>query len=376
MDRHPEFPLSDELIYLNHAAVAPWPKRTSEAVIAFAQQNTRYGSHFYLDWLAKQSELRKQFQTLLNAPSSDDIALVKNTSEALSFVAYGLTWQAGDNIVSSNEEFPSNRMPWQSLANQGVEFRQADLSSADTPEEALFALVDENTRLLTISSIQFASGLRMDLVRIGEFCRQHNILFCIDAIQSIGAVQFDVQAYHADFVMADGHKWLFGPEGLGVFYSSAKAREQLKLTQFGWHNMKDTHNYENKPWEIHPTARRFECGSPNMLGIHALSASLSLLLELGMATVETRVLKNADHVKAEIANNEQLSLIISAQSALKSGIVVFKHSTIANETLYKYLQQNGVVCALRGGGIRFSPHFYNTQQEITKAFELIANVNK
>ncbi len=376
MDRHPEFPLSDELIYLNHAAVAPWPKRTSEAVIAFAQQNTRYGSHFYLDWLAKQSELRKQFQTLLNAPSSDDIALVKNTSEALSFVAYGLTWQAGDNIVSSNEEFPSNRMPWQSLANQGVEFRQADLSSADTPEEALFALVDENTRLLTISSIQFASGLRMDLVRIGEFCRQHNILFCIDAIQSIGAVQFDVQAYHADFVMADGHKWLFGPEGLGVFYSSAKAREQLKLTQFGWHNMKDTHNYENKPWEIHPTARRFECGSPNMLGIHALSASLSLLLELGMATVENLVLQNADHVKTEIANNDQLSLITTAQSALKSGIVVFKHHTIANETLYKYLQKNGVVCALRGGGIRFSPHFYNTQQEIAKAFELIANVNK
>lgn len=153
MNRHPEFPLIDDLCYLNHAAVAPWPKRTSEAVIAFAQQNTRYGSHFYLDWLAKEAELRQQLQTLINAPSSDDIALVKNTSEALSFVAYGLSWQAGDNIVSSNEEFPSNRMPWQSLENQGVEFRQADLSTAATPEEALFALVDERTRLLTISSI-------------------------------------------------------------------------------------------------------------------------------------------------------------------------------------------------------------------------------
>ncbi len=376
MERHPEFPLSDELIYLNHAAVAPWPKRTSAAVIAFAQQNTRYGSHFYPDWLAKQSELRKQFQTLINAPSSDDIALVKNTSEALSFVAYGLSWQAGDNIVSSNEEFPSNRMPWQSLANQGVEFRQADLSSADTPEDALFALVDEHTRLLTISSIQFASGLRMDLVKIGEFCRQHKILFCIDAIQSLGAVQFDVQACHADFVMADGHKWLFGAEGLGVFYSSAQARERLKLTQYGWHMMKDTHNYENKPWEIHPSARRFECGSPNMLGIHALSASLSLLLELSMATIEALILENADHVKAEIANNAQLSLITTAQSALKSGIVVFKHRTIANETLYHYLQKNGVVCALRGGGIRFSPHFYNSEQEISKAFALIANVTE
>ena len=373
MNRHPEFPLSDELIYLNHAAVAPWPKRTSAAVIAFAEQNTRYGSHFYLDWMAKETECRTQLQTLLNAPSVDDIALVKNTSEALSFVAYGLTWHTGDNIVSSNEEFPSNRLPWQSLANQGVEFRQADLSCADTPEDALFALVDDHTRLLTISSIQFASGLRMDLVKIGEFCQQRGILFCVDAIQSLGAVQFDVQAYHADFVMADGHKWLFGAEGLGVFYSSAAARDQLKLTQYGWHNMKDTHNYENKAWEIHPTARRFECGSMNTLGIHALSASLSLLLELGMETVEALVLKNAEIVKAHVANNDQLNLITSAYSPLKSGIVVFKHHTIANECLYKQLQDKGVVCALRGGGIRFSPHFYNSEQEISNAFELIAN---
>ena len=127
ISKHPEFPLTDELIYLNHAAVAPWPKRTSEAVIKFAEQNTRYGSHFYLDWLNKEAELRTQLQVLLNAPSSDDIALVKNTSEALSFVAFGLEWQSGDNIVSSNEEFPSNRLPWESVASQSVELRQADL---------------------------------------------------------------------------------------------------------------------------------------------------------------------------------------------------------------------------------------------------------
>ncbi len=372
--KHPEFPLSDELIYLNHAAVAPWPQRTSAAVIRFAEQNTGYGSHFYLDWLHKEAELRTQLQALLNAPSPDDIALVKNTSEALSLVAYGLTWKPGDNIVSSNEEFPSNRLPWQSLADQGVEFRQADLrcidSGADTPEDALFALVDERTRLLTISSIQFASGLRMDLARIGEFCQRRGILFCIDAIQSLGAVQFDVQAYHADFVMADGHKWLFGPEGLGVFYSTPAARDQLKLTQYGWHMMKDTHNYENKPWEIHPTARRFECGSPNMLGIHALSASLSLLLETGMAAVEALVLEKSDYLKAAIADNSALVLLSERHSRLKSGIVVFKHRTIANELLYQHLQSNGVVCALRGGGIRFSPHFYNTLEEIDRALAL------
>lgn len=377
--KHPEFPLTDELIYLNHAAVGPWPKRTGEAVIKFAEQNTRYGSHFYLDWLNKEAELRTQLQALLNAPSADDIALVKNTSEALSFVAYGLEWRPGDNIVSSNEEFPSNRLPWESLADQGVEFRQADLrcvdSGADTPEDALFALVDNNTRLLTISSIQFASGLRMDLDRIGEFCKRRGILFCIDAIQSLGAVQFDVQAYQADFVMADGHKWMFGPEGLGVFYTTPEARDKLKLTQYGWHMMKDTHNYENKPWEVHPTARRFECGSPNMLGIHALSASLSLLLETGMAAVESMVIEKSDYLKDAIDKNGQLVLLSAKQSRLKSGIVIFKHRTVSNEVLYKYLQENGVVCALRGGGIRFSPHFYNTFEEIDRALGLISSIN-
>ncbi|MDO9161113.1 MAG: aminotransferase class V-fold PLP-dependent enzyme [Methylococcaceae bacterium] len=372
--KHLEFPLTDELIYLNHAAVAPWPKRTGDAVIKFAEQNTRYGSHFYLDWMKKENQLRSQLQALLNAPSADDIALVKNTSEALSFVAYGLPWQAGDNIVSSNQEFPSNRLPWESLAGQGVEFRQADFTSAETPEDALFALVDSNTRLLTISSIQFASGLRMDLQRIGEFCKQRDILFCIDAIQSLGAVQFDVQAYHADFVMADGHKWMFGPEGLGVFYTTPESRDKLKLTQYGWHMMKDTHNYENKPWEIHPTARRFECGSPNMLSIHALSASLSLLLETGMAIVEALVFEKSDYIKAAVAKNDQLSLLSQQQNLLKSGIVTFKHQTINNDVLYKHLQKNGVVCALRGGGIRFSAHFYNTFEEIDRAFAIITNI--
>lgn len=369
--RHPEFPLSAELIYLNHAAVAPWPKRTSTAVCNFAQQNTLYGSSYYLDWLKKETQLRVQLQALLNAPDATDIALVKNTSEALSFVAYGLDWHTGDNIVSSNEEFPSNRIVWQSLSELGVEFREADLAQAATPEDALFALVDKHTRLITISSIQFASGLRLDIDRIGQFCQQNNILFCIDAIQSLGAVQFDVQKCQADFVMADGHKWMLGPEGLGVFYTSPAAREKLKLTQYGWHMMDNTHNYENKPWSIHPTAQRFECGSPNMLGIHAFSASLSLLLETGMATVEKQILANARYLMAAIKSRPYLQLLTDETAKLQSGIVVFKHKQLSKEALYAHLQKNHVVCAMRGEGIRFSAHFYNSTQELDKAMLLI-----
>lgn len=372
--KHPEFPLIDKLIYLNHAAVAPWPLRTCNAVKAFAEQNTRYGSHYYPNWLKKEAELREQLRQLLNAPTVDDIALVKNTSEALSFVAYGLNWKTGDNIVTSNEEFPSNRVPWQSLANQGVEFREADLHRSESPEQALFDRVDENTRLLTISSIQFASGLRLDLEKIGSFCKQHNILFCIDAIQSLGAVEFNVQAYQADFVMADGHKWMCGPEGLGVFYTTPAARDQLKLTQYGWHMMKNAYNYENTPWEIHPGARRFECGSPNMLGIHALSSSLSLLLETGIDQVERAVLNHASLLMNGIAECDWLELLTDRTAPLQSGIVVFKSKTRSNAELFHRLQSNGVVCALRGQGIRLSPHFYHTEDELMKVLDILDDV--
>lgn len=371
---HPEFPLAEELIYLNHAAVAPWPLRACNAVKEFAEQNTQFGAYYYPDWLKKENELRGQFQALLNAPSSDDIALVKNTSEALSFVAYGLDWNDGDNIVSTNEEFPSNRIPWQSLAGRGVEFRQADLNGTSAPEEALFALVDNNTRLLTVSSIEFASGLRLDLEKIGRFCKANGILFCIDAIQSLGAVEFDVQAYQADFVMADGHKWMCGPEGLGVFYTHPTARAQLQLTQFGWHMVKHIHNYENKPWEVHPGAKRFECGSPNMLGIHALSASLSLLLETGMDHVEAAVIGNADRLAEGIMQNERLELISHRTRKLKSGIVVFRHKTLSNKLLFEQLQACGIVCALRGQGVRFSPHFYHSVKDIERVLDSLSGL--
>lgn len=369
---HPEFPLDPLLIYLNHAAVAPWPVRTSAAVQEFARENSVFGASNYPRWLKKEAELRDQFKQLLNAPSTDDIGLVKNTSEALSFVASGIAWKSGDNIVSSNEEFPSNRIPWEALRGQGVEFRQADLKRGYSAEESLFDCVDSRTRMITISSIQFASGIRVDLDRIGAFCRQHGLLFCVDAIQSLGAVRFDVQACQADFVMADGHKWMLGPEGLGVFYTSASARTQLNVSQYGWHMTKDVNNYDNCPWVIEDSSRKFECGSANMLGIHALSASLSLLLETGLATVEERVLENARYLRACIQRDPALILLSEDQPQPGSGIVLFRHRRIDNHRLFDHLRSNNVICALRGGGIRFSPHFYTSRDTLQRAMDLVS----
>lgn len=371
MDLAHEFPLRDNIIHLNHAAVSPWPRSTVEAVKSFAEENMVQGSQNYLLWIKAEQRLRKQFKQLLNAPSTDDIALVKNTSEGLSFVAYGLDWNSGDNIVTSDQEFPSNRIVWESLAEHGVSLRQADLDAYSSPEDALIAQMDERTRLLAISSVQYASGLRMDLKRLGEHCKAHNILFCVDAIQSLGAVEMDVQDICADFVIADGHKWMLGPEGLGVFFCGKELRKRLKLTQFGWHMVEAMGNYEQKEWSPASSARRFECGSPNMMTIHALSASLKLLLDYGIHNVESTLLAKTSMLHKHLADIPDIELLSSINNGRYAGIVTFRHTKIDSNELHHRLTQEGVICVPRGGGVRFSPHFYTPDSKLEHALELL-----
>ncbi|HXH65378.1 MAG TPA: aminotransferase class V-fold PLP-dependent enzyme, partial [Mariprofundaceae bacterium] len=242
-----EFSLDPDILYLNHAAVAPWPRRTEVAVKDFAEQNRRRGSADYPQWLKTERSLRGRLMRLIHAGSSDDIALVKNTSEGLSLVAYGLAWRDSDNIVSTNQEFPSNRIVWESLEGRGVQLRCADITG-DDPEAAIIARMDARTRLVSVSSVQYATGLRLDLARLGTACRERGILFCVDAIQSLGALCFDAEACHADFVTADAHKWMLGPEGVALFYSRPEARAKLGLSQYGWHMVEHAGDFERAEW--------------------------------------------------------------------------------------------------------------------------------
>lgn len=365
-----EFPQQPNLIYLNHAAVAPWPKRSADAVCAFAQENLHEGAKNYPRWMQVEAQTRALLARLINAPSDDDIALLKNTSEGLSVIAYGLEWQAGDNIVISDEEFPSNRVVWQSLARLGVEVREVNLRQASNPEQALIDATDKQTRLLSISSVQYASGLRMNLLHLGEHCHRHGILFCIDAIQSLGALNFDAQACHADFVVADGHKWMLGPEGVALFYVRAELRPQLKLHEFGWHMLEHSGDYQRKQWQVAESARRFECGSPNMLGIHALHASLSLLLDIGIPLIEAELIERSCYLIEQIHSAPELQLLSNETPDRISGIISFAHSSISPDALYKKLMQAGVICAARGEGVRFSPHFYTPLPQLAQAVKL------
>jgi cysteine desulfurase / selenocysteine lyase len=366
---HPEFPLEAGLIHLNHAAVAPWPRRTVAAIRRFAEANMREGSRGYVQWVKEEQRLRGLLARLVNAPSPDDIALLKNTSEALSVVAYGLPWKRGDNVVCAVQEFPSNRVVWQSLeARFGVQTRLVDLEGAPDPEAALIEAMDGQTRLLSVSAVQYARGLRMDLVRLGEVCRKRGVLFCVDAIQQIGALPFDVQACQADFVAADGHKWMLGPEGVAVFYVRPEIRERLLLNQFGWHMLEHPGDYDRLDWEPAATARRFECGSPNLLGVHALAASLDLLLETGMESVSDLISRNISYL-IELLEENSFDILSPKAPERRAGIVTFRRENADMAGVHQALMESGVLCAHRGGGVRFSPHFYTSEAELSEVVE-------
>ena len=373
----PYFQLDKNIVHLNHAAVAPWPGVTRDAVIAFANENASIGSQNYDLWMQTEQQLKQRLVTLINAASTDEIAILKNTSEGLSLIAQGLTFKAGENIVLPAEEFPSNRVTWQALQARGVETRLIPVQDVENPEQALIDAMDENTRLLSCSSVQFARGLRLNLKMIGQACRNNKTLFCVDAIQSLGAIRFDAQACFADFVVADGHKWMCAPEGCALFYCRKEIQPQLQLCQYGWHMLKNPFDFSHQSNEIEiaDNAQRFESGSPNMLGITALNASLGLLLEIGLENIEARVLANSRYLFEQLHNLSDVDILTSDKTGRFAGIVTFQKHAIDNVKLYDLLQSKNVICAYRGDGIRFSPHFYTTTQDIDRALAIVRDFN-
>jgi selenocysteine lyase/cysteine desulfurase len=364
-----EFDLQPDLIYLNHAAVSPWPRRTVEAVQRFAAENGSLGSRHYPRWLGTEQRLRERLAALIGARSPGEIALAKSTSEALSMVAQGLSWADGDNVVGIAQEFPSNRIVWEALADRGVRWRSLDLNASSDPEADLMRLCDERTRVLAVSWVQYARGLRLDLERLGGACRARGIVFCVDGIQGVGALPLDVGRAQADVVVADGHKWMLGPEGLALFWCRPELREQLRLTQFGWHMVEDMGDFDRKDWRPAADARRFECGSPNLLGAHALEASLSLLQEVGMPAVAEAIGERTARL-IELIDTHGLELLSRRDVDRRAGIVTFRVPGVDQQVLYKALMEQNLMCASRGGGLRFSPHFYTAEEQLERAVAL------
>jgi selenocysteine lyase/cysteine desulfurase len=372
-----QFPSMGRGIYADHAAISPWPRVTMRAVRQFAEENCLEGARAYTTWLARETRLRERVAGLLNAPSRDDIAFTQNTTEGVCIVAGGIDWQAGDNLVTPKDEFPTNQLAWEALRDRGVEIRRVDIRNTDDAENALLGRMDHRTRVLTVSSVQWQDGFRLQLDKLGQACRNSNALLFVDAIQEFGALQIDVQRYGVDCLASGAHKWLMGPEGIGIFYCSPATRARLRLARHGWHMLEKPHRYDLDDRQPSASAGRFEPGSPNMLGQAALEASLGLLNAVGLAEVERRILFNSRQLMAGLGAIPGLRVTSAPEPERISGIVSFAHREFAPRDLLGRLRQAGVTAAWRGKSIRLSPHFYQYNQQIDALLEAVeTSVNK
>jgi selenocysteine lyase/cysteine desulfurase len=355
-----QFPTLEKMIYVNHAALSPWPRVTAEAVSRFASENVESGPMHTARWLLTEKRLRKMIADMLGAASGEDIALLKNTSEGINLVANGVDWRAGDNLVTPAEEFVSNQMAWDELSKLGVEVRKVRVSEAEYPESALIDMMDERTRVLTVSAVQWDSGLRLNLERLGQACANTPILFFVDAIQQFPVIPIDVEACRIDALAASAHKWQMGPEGIALFYCHSDCRKQLKLKQHGWRMLDHPYLFARPDRLPSTTAQRFEAGSPNTLGQTALFASLGLFCEFGLERINQRVMANTEMLINGLANIIGIELSSHPEPDRRSGIVSFEPKRIKPELLARNLSKRKVFVAVRGMAIRLSPHFYQS----------------
>jgi cysteine desulfurase / selenocysteine lyase len=370
------FPVTKNYIYLNHAAITPYSIPVAEALRNIVSDITNSGSANWNNWLAVMKETREAAARLVSA-QPEEIAFVRNTSDGISAVANGINWQVGDNVVSCDIEFPANIYPWMRLSGRGVELRLAHAREGRIEPDTLFELVDERTRVISLSWVQYASGYRANLQAIGQFCRERDILFFVDAIQGLGALRLDVKTDMVDAFAADAHKFLMGPEGLGVLFLSGRVIEKIEPTTVGWMSVKEWWRCFDEDFEYKldflPGALRFECGTPNTLGLHALHAALDLMLNLGVDEIEKHLLDLCDYLRSGLAGLgfEQIEPRNRNEA---SAIVCCRHAKRSPEQLYRDLVEQRIICAPRCGWLRISPHFYNTKSEIDRLLEALDKI--
>ena len=360
-----QFPVARQLVYLNHAAVAPLSVRAAEAMKNLADDVLLYGSLHYNNWLDAYEGFRVAAAKLIGA-HRDEIAVVKNTSEGIATVAMGLPWRTGDAVVIFQEEFPANLYPWQNLARQGVEVRT--LSLYDPLEK-----IDEacrGARLLAVSFVNYLSGYRADLHALSEICRRRGCFFFVDAIQGLGAIPLDVEQLGIDALSADGHKWLLGPEGCGLLYIRRERQDEVEPVEFGWTNVAGYADYASRDLTLRKDAGRYEPGTLNTIGCFGLRAAIELLLEVGVENVEPAVVALTERLAAG-AQARGYEILGTRRPGSTSGIISIRREGLDSRYLVAQLRDAGMLAASRQGWTRIAPHFYIDPEEIDRVIDLL-----
>jgi selenocysteine lyase/cysteine desulfurase len=370
--RHREFPVAREKIFLAHAGVCPLPRRVADAIAECARQGTLGDQESFM--LHRLDDARKLAAQLLNC-QPDEIALVGPTSLGLSFVAAGLKFRKGDNILIYHDDYPSNVYPWMALAERGVEVRLLNTRSLGAIRTIdVMGQVDENTRLVALASCHFISGFRIEIEKIGKYLRERGILFCLDAIQTLGA--FPTTVGYVDFLAADAHKWLLGPCGAGIFYVKKDLQEKLNPPIYGWHNVRSPNFVAQEQITFHSGAKKYEAGTQNLVGLVGLVASMELALEIGVENIAAELLRKRAWLVPALQKKGFTVLNADAKPENAGGMFSFFQPGKDLAALNKKLSDAGVVASLRADRkgqncIRLSPHFYNTDAELQRVLELL-----
>jgi selenocysteine lyase/cysteine desulfurase len=361
------FPALDEQIYLNHAGIAPCSTRVVAAMRTVLAEQTSLGSSGYRLWTERVAAVRRQAAAFIGA-ADDEVAFIPNTSTGLSLVAEALPWQPGEAVLVPTPDFPANVYPWWHLARRGVRVidiprRAGRIEVADIAR----ALVPE-ARVLALSSVDFATGFAADLPAIGAFCREHALLLVVDAIQSLGVLPLDVRRCGIHALAGGAHKWLCGPQGIGLLFVERELLPRLTPPLAGWKSVTDEEDFALH-FTLRGDAAGFEPGTLNMAGIAGLGAALELLTEVGGARIRARVATLTGQLTSGL-EQRGWQLASPRLEHERAGIVAFAGAAEPKE-LFRHLTANAVVVALRDGRIRLAPHFANTADDVTGFFAVL-----
>ncbi len=363
-----QMPIHREWTYLDHAAVAPLSQPAGDAIRKLATQAETLGDTVWPQWAANISRMRTQFSELLGA-EEDDLFVVPNTSTGISLVAEGFPWKNGDNVVIPEGEFPSNLFPWLNQQYRGVNVRIVPRRGSSVAVDDLIAQVDDRTRIIAASWVGYSSGYRIDIADLVHRAHKKGVLVFLDAIQGLGVHPLDVKKIPVDFLAADGHKWLLGPEGVGIAMIRREHRANMRCPIVGWNSVRNAHHFSHATFELREDAARYEAGSANMVGVAGLSASVELFLQvlrtLGPSAIEERVLELSSHLAQELV---QLGAVVErvASRHHQSGIVTFNIPGHEPGAVRERALANRIVLSCRGGSVRASVHAYNNCDDIER----------
>lgn len=357
-------------VYLNHAATSPLSSRVVEAMTAHLHERSCGWIDNYPDDVKKKDECRGFVQKIIHAESPDRIALVGSTSEALNIVSSGLPWQSGDRVILNEMEFPANVYPYLPLRRRGVELDFLKCPDHKITPEKIAAALTPRTRVVALSAVQFLTGYRADLATIGDLCRQRGIFLVVDGIQAVGGVQIDVQKMKIDALAAGCQKWQMAPHGTGFLYLTETLQEKITPQHVGWLAARDPWDFFNFDQPLASSARRYEGGTLNIPGIWAMHTALRTLLEFGLPEIENHILALTQILTDELQNLDSIELLSPFATKERAGIVTVQlPASIDVNAVFQQISAQKITISLRDGKLRYSPHFYNSPEEIMLAVE-------